>query len=231
MPVPINLFEFIKYNWESSDELKNISDQRSFSDDLEKILDNIWTDRKRFMPSENLYYESSSTKQRFIDFRKNEIIPRNWIGTIHLRSNNEEYVINILPKIFHKEKHKYTTKETDSIFAHILWWLSGSEKKYYHTIESSVGALQSDFLEILVYIFSSYTLEIFSTTSYHYYDIVNEEIETVNGQIDFNKYIQNYAKGNRHKLPCVFDSFQYDNQFNRIVKYVCTILKDFTKNK
>jgi 5-methylcytosine-specific restriction enzyme subunit McrC len=231
MPVPINLFEFIKYNWESSDELKNISDQRSFSDDLEKILDNIWTDRKRFMPSENLYYESSSTKQRFIDFRKNDIIPRNWIGTIHLRSNNEEYVINILPKIFHKEKHKYTAKETDSIFAHILWWLSGSEKQNYHTIESSVGALESDFLEILVYIFSSYTLEIFSTTSYHYYDIVNEEIETVKGQIDFNKYIQNYAKGNRHKLPCVFDSFQYDNQFNRIVKYVCTILKDFTKNK
>ena len=231
MPAPINLFEFIKYNWESSDELKNISDQRSFSDDLEKILDNIWTDRKKFMPSENLYHESSSTKQRFIDFRKNEIIPRNCIGTIHLRSNNEEYVINILPKIFHKEKHKYTAKETDSIFAHILWWLSGSEKQNYHTIESSVGALESDFLEILVYIFSSYTLEIFSTTSYHYYDIVNEEIETVKGQIDFNKYIQNYAKGNRHKLPCVFDSFQYDNQFNRIVKYVCTILKDFTKNK
>jgi 5-methylcytosine-specific restriction enzyme subunit McrC len=35
--------------------------------------------------------------------------------------------------------------------------------------------------------------------------------------------------GNRHKLPCVFDSFQYDNHFNRIVKYVSTILKDFTK--
>ena len=79
--------------------------------------------------------------------------------------------------------------------------------------------------------FSSYTLEIFSATSYHYYATVNEELETVKGQIDFNKYVQNYAVGNRHKLPCIFDSFQYDNQFNRIVKYVSTILKDFTKNK
>jgi 5-methylcytosine-specific restriction enzyme subunit McrC len=79
--------------------------------------------------------------------------------------------------------------------------------------------------------FSIYTLEIFSATSYHYYDTVNEELETVKGQIDFNKYVQNYAVGNRHKLPCIFDSFQYDNQFNRIVKYVSTILKDFTKNK
>ncbi len=97
-------------------------------------------------------------------------------------------------------------------------------------MESSLGALESDFLEILVFIFSSYTLEILSVASYNYYDSVNEELETVKGQIDFNKYVQNYSVGNRHKLPCVFDSFQYDNQFNRIVKYVSTLLKDFTKN-
>ena len=231
MPKPINLFEFVKYPWVSSEELKVVNAQKIFSDDLEKALDYIWIERKRFMPSENLYYESSSKKQRFIEFRKNEIVPRNWIGTIHVRSNDEEYVINLLPKIFHKEKHIYTTKETDSIFAHILWWLSGSEKQNYPSMESSLGALESDFLEILVFMFSSYTLEIFSVTSYHYYDTVNEELETVKGQIDFNKYVQNYAVGNRHKLPCIFDSFQYDNKFNRIVKYVSKILKDFTKNK
>ena len=231
MASPINLFEFVKYSWDSSEELKLISSKKTFSDDLERVLDIIWTERKRFIPSENLFYESSSKKQRFIDFRKNEIVPRNWIGTIHVRSNEEEYAINLLPKIFHKEKHNYTTKETDSIFAHILWWLSGSEKQNYSTMESSLGALESDFLEILVFMFSSYTLEILSATSYHYYDTVNEELETVKGQIDFNNYVQNYAVGNRHKLPCIFDSFQYDNQFNRIVKYVSTILKDFTKNK
>jgi len=224
MAIPINLFEFVKYSWDNSDELKNISSKKSFSDDLERTLDNIWADRKRFMPSENLFYESSSKKQRFIDFRKNEIVPRNCIGTIHVRSNDEEYAI------FHKEKHIYTTKETDSIFAHILWWLSGSEKQNYYTMESSLGSLESNFLEILVYIFSSYTLEIFSATSYHYYDTVSEEIETIKGHIDFNSYVKNYATGNKHRLPCVFDSFQYDNQFNRILKYVSTRLKDFTKN-
>jgi 5-methylcytosine-specific restriction enzyme subunit McrC len=231
MAIPINLFEFVKYSWDSSDELKLISAKKTFSDDLERVLDNIWAERKRFIPSENLYYESSSKKQRFIDFRKNEIVPRNWIGTIHVRSNEEEYAINLLPKIFHKEKHNYTTKETDSIFAHILWWLSGSEKQNYSTLESSLGALESDFLEILVFMFSSYTLEILSVSSYNYYDTVSDELETVKGQIDFNKYVQNYAVGDRHKLPCVFDSFQNDNYFNRIVKYVSTILKDFTKNK
>jgi 5-methylcytosine-specific restriction enzyme subunit McrC len=233
MAIPINLFEFVKYSWDSAEELMVISEatKKIFSDDFERVLDNIWAERKRFIPSENLYYESSSNKQRFIDFRKNEIVPRNWIGTIHVRSNNEEYAINLLPKIFHKENHNYTIKETDSIFAHILWWLSGSEKQNYYTMESSLGALESDFLEILVFMFSSYTLEILSVSSYNYYDTVRDELETVKGQIDFNKYVQNYAFGNRHKLPCVFDSFQYENHFNRIVKYVSTILKDFTKNK
>jgi 5-methylcytosine-specific restriction enzyme subunit McrC len=230
MPAPINLFEFVKYPWESSKELKDISDKNKFSDNLEKVLDKIWAERKRFIPSELLYYQSSSKKQRFIDFRKNEIVPRNWIGTIHLRSNNEEYVVNLLPKIFYKENHTYTTRETDSIFAHILWWLSGSEKQNYSSMESSLGALKSDLLEILVWIYSSYTLEVLSSTSYNYYETVSEDIETVKGQIDFNSYVQNFDKGKKYQLPCVFDSFQYDNLFNRIVKYISTILKDFTIN-
>jgi 5-methylcytosine-specific restriction enzyme subunit McrC len=230
MHVPINLFEFEKYSWESSNELKDITNKDKFSDDLEKSLEKIWADRKRFIPSDSLYYQSSSKKQRFIDFKKKEIVPRNWIGTIHLRSHDEEYVVNLLPKIFYTENHDYTIQETENIFAHILWWLSGSEKQRYSTMQSSLGALKSDFLEIFVWIFSSYTLEILSTTSYNFYETVNDEIETIKGQINFNKYVQNYSTGKRHKLPCIFDSLQYDNLFNRIVKYVSTILKDFTKN-
>lgn len=230
MPAAINLFEFVKYPWATSTEFTDISDENAFSDDLEMALNKIWADRKRFIPSESLYYKSSSKKQRFIEFRKNEIVPKNWIGTIHLRSNEEEYIVNLLPKIFHKENYTCTPQDTDSIFAHILWWLSGSEKQYYDSMESSIGALESDFLEILVWMFSSYTLEVLSSTSYNYYETVNEDTDTVKGQIDFNSYVQHFGTGKRHKLPCVFDSFQYDNLFNRVVKYVSTILKDFTRN-
>ena len=231
MGISINLFEFVSYSWATSEELKPIDDKLLFSDDLEKALEKIWAERKKFALSENLYYQSNSKKQRFIEFKKNELIPRNFIGTIQIRSNNQEYAINILPKVFYKNNHHYTTKETDSIFAHVLWWLSGSQKQNYFTMESSLGALESNFLEILVYMFSNYTLDIYSSSSYNYYNTVNEELETVKGQIDFKKYVNNYAIGNRQKLSCVFDSLQYDNQFNRIVKYVCILLKDFTKNE
>lgn len=229
MPRCINLFEFEKYSWSSSIELNDI-DKETFSDDLERVLDKIWLDRKRYIPAESLYYISSSEKQRFIDFRKNEIVPRNWLGTIHFKSNNDEFIINLLPKIFYKENHIYTVKETDSIFAHLLWWLSGSDKQHYSSMESSLDSMESDFLEILIWIFSSNTLDVLTSTSYNYYQTVSEDVDTVKGQIDFSRYAHNYGSGSGHKMPCVFDSLQYDNQFNRIVKYVCTILKSNTRN-
>jgi 5-methylcytosine-specific restriction enzyme subunit McrC len=233
MQTQINLFEFVKYSFESSEELKPVKEyKKDFSDDLESVLDKIWGERNKYIPAENLYYKSTSKKQRFIDFRKDSISPRNWIGTIHFRGSDTEYTVNLLPKVFYNSNKKnYTSEETDIIFAHILWWLSGSEKQNYSSMESSLGALESNFLEVLVYIFSSYTLDVLSSTSYNYYESVEEELQTVKGQIDFNGYMKNYAIGNRHILPCKFDSFQYDNQFNKIVKYVSSILKDFTKNK
>ena len=231
MASQINLFEFVKYSWENSKELELIPDKNKFSNDLENLLDRIWLDRKRFSLSEDFYDKSKSTNQRFIDFKKNEIVPRNYIGTIHLRSSSADYTINLLPKLFHKENYDYTPKEIGSVFAHVLWWLSGSEKQNYFSIDSSMAAMESDFLEILVYMFSNYTLEVLSASSYNYYENKSEELETVKGQIEFSRYVKNYAVGNRHKVPCVFDSFQYDNQFNRIVKFVCTLLRDFTQKK
>ena len=232
MQTQINLFEFVKYPFDTSEELKDIKKiKNTFSDDLECVLEKIWEERNKYIPAENFYYESSSKKQRIVDFRKDSVSPRNWIGTINFRSSDAEYTVNLLPKVFYKPNYKYTSKDTDSIYAHILWWLFGSDKQNYSSMESSLGAIESNFLEILVSIFSSYTLDILSSTSYNYYEQVEEELQTVKGQIDFNGYVKNYARGNRHLLPCKFDSFQYDNQFNKIVKYVSSRLKDFTKNK
>lgn len=230
MAVTVNLFEHVKYSLKNSEEFRGIISKDKFSDDLENVLERIWKDRNRFIPAENLYYKSASEKQRYIDFRKNDIVPRNWIGTIHFRGSEEEYVINLLPKVFYRENHSYSSDELNCIYVHILWWLSGSKKQNYSSLESSLGALASDFLEVMVYIFSAYTLEIFSINAYHYYNTVEEELETVRGQIDFTAYINNYGRGNRHIIPCIYDSFQYDNQFNRIVKYVAGMLREFTRN-
>ena len=231
-PQTINLFEFSGISWEKLDELKIIPrlEQASFAESLESILDLVWKDRNKYVPIEYQFYKSGLKRQRFIDLGRTSMASRNWIGTIHFRTDSEEYTINLLPKIFYIQGHNPSENEIRAIMAHILWWLSGTEKQFYTSTASNLEGIECDFLEILVFLFSSYTLEVFSNNSYHYYSSISENLQTVRGQIDINRYIRNYSSGNHQILPCVYDSFQLDNLFNRIVKFVAGMLKGFTKN-
>lgn len=221
MPYSLNLFEFVEH----SKDAKKIS----FYENLETVLEKVWENRKKYLPYENTYYTTDSRNQRYIDFRKNEIIPRNWIGSLHIKSEGQEYVVNLLPKIFYTNDYSYSDEEINGIFAHILWWLSVSEQKYYSFNESSLDALNTDLLENMIYMYSVYALDVFSVSAYHYYKTVEEELETIKGKIDFSGYVRNYASGNLHRIPCIYDSFQYDNNFNRIVKYVTKLLLQCAK--
>ena len=54
----------------------------------------------------------------------------------------------------------------------------------------------------------------------------------VKGKLNTNDYInENLIKGKWHKLNCTYDAFVFDNEFNRIIKYVSTFLFQFTSNK
>jgi 5-methylcytosine-specific restriction enzyme subunit McrC len=228
MAIPINLFEFEKYSWLESVELMKIKDSSSFTDNLEKALENTWKNRNDF---KDISEAASKSVQRFIEFGRTDIIPQNWIGTIYFKNKGEEFVVNLLPKIFYKKGHDYSSSEIDCILAHIIWWISVSENKDYSSLKTDAAALDSNILEVFIWMFSSFTVDVFSSGTYSYYNRVDDELATVRGQINFNKYVQNYATGNRQKIACSFDNFQIDNQFNKIVKYVSLILIDLTKNK
>ena len=64
------------------------------------------------------------------------------------------------------------------------------------------------------------TEELINTYSYSSYELVSENLSQVKGKINFNQYISNIASGNWHQIPCEFDEFRFDNQLNRIIKYV-----------
>jgi 5-methylcytosine-specific restriction enzyme subunit McrC len=228
MAISINLFEFQKYSLLESGELMKIKDSSSFTDNLIKALENAWKNRNDFKGTSEV---ASKSVQRFIEFGRNELIPQNWIGTIYFKNKSEEFVVNLLPKIFYKKDHDYSSNEIDCILAHIIWWISLSENKDYSSLKNDAAAVGTNILEVFIWMFSAFTVEIFSSGTYSYYNRVDDELETVRGQINFNKYVQNYARGSRHKIACSFDNFQLDNHFNKIVKYVCLILNDLTKSK
>ncbi|GLR16006.1 McrC family protein [Portibacter lacus] len=214
----INLFEF-----------ENKADIPASIDGLEGFLDEIWNSREK----NSFYTENGNDKiesQRFLQFihKTNELKSNKYVGVIHY----EGHKINLLPKIFFDSEKEYSTSEVNQIQNHILWWLSYCRKIKFPNYQASLGSAKSDFFEVLIYLFSKYTRELLSSSIYQQYEEVNRELSFIKGRLNTSAYInENLSKGKWHKLNCTYDAFVFDNEFNRIIKYVTTLLFEVTSSQ
>ena len=211
----INLFEY-----------QNKVDIQDSFEGLEGFLDEIWNSREK----NSFYSENNNDKiesQRFLQFihRSNELKSNKYVGVIHYEGNK----INLLPKIFFDSEKEYQTNEVNQIQNHILWWLSYCRKIKFPNYQASLGSAKSDFFEVLIYLFSKYTRELLNSSIYQQYEEVNRELSFIKGRLNTNEYInENLSKGKWHKLNCTYDAFVFDNEFNRIIKYVTILLFNVT---
>lgn len=195
-------------------------------DNLEVFLDAIWNRREK-----SPYYNEDENReevQHFLQFlhKNNELKSNKFVGVIHF----EDQTINLLPKIFYKGTAA-TNDDVKVINAHILWWLSYCRKLRFPNYLSGLNSQQSDFFEILIYLFSKYTKELLNSSIYQKYIEVEAELTFVKGRLNFNEYInQNLARGRNHKVNCIYDSFEMDNPFNQCVKSVCRLLLTASKD-
>ncbi|MDA8980019.1 McrC family protein [Chitinophagales bacterium] len=214
----INLFEY-----------QNKVDIHDSFEGLEGFLDEIWNSREK----NSFYSENGNDKiesQRFLQFihKSNELKSNKYVGVIHYEGNK----INLLPKIFFDSEKEYQTNEVNQIQNHILWWLSYCRKIKFPNYQASLGSAKSDFFEVLIYLFSKYTRELLNSSIYQQYEEVNRELSFIKGRLNTNEYInENLSKGKWHKLNCTYDAFVFDNEFNRIIKYVTTILFNVTSSQ
>jgi 5-methylcytosine-specific restriction enzyme subunit McrC len=197
-------------------------------DGLELFLDDIWKNREK-----NSFYsdneEDKIESQRFLQFlhKSKEIKSNKYVGVIHYDGQK----INLLPKIFFDPTQDCSSNEVHQIQNHILWWLSYCRKIKFPSYQASMGSAQSDFFEVLIYLFSKYTRELLNSAIYQQYEEVSEELSFIKGRLNVNQYInENISRGNWHKLNCTYDAFVFDNEFNRIIKYVTTILFNVTSS-
>jgi 5-methylcytosine-specific restriction enzyme subunit McrC len=194
---------------------------------LEEFLDDIWRKREKV----SYYTDEDSEKieiQQFIQFihKSKEIKSNKYVGVIHFEGNK----INLLPKIFF-DNSRDSDKDVHAMQNHILWWLSYCRKIKFPNYQTSLGSTKSDFFEILIYLFAKYTNELLSNSVYQQYEEVSNELSFIKGRLNTNEYItENLSKGRWHKLNCTYDSFVFDNSFNRIIKYVTTLLYNATKS-
>jgi 5-methylcytosine-specific restriction enzyme subunit McrC len=196
-------------------------------ENLEVFLDDIWNKREK-----SSYYnedESREEVQHFLQFlhKTNQLKSNKYVGVIHF----ENQTINLLPKIFCDASKEASVHDVKAINAHILWWLSYCRKLKFPNYQTGLGNEQSDFFEILIYLFSKYTKELLSSSIYQKYVEVESELSFVKGRIDFDSYItNNLSRGRNHKVSCVFDSFEMDNNFNQCIKQVAKLLISATKD-
>lgn len=213
----INLFEY-----------QNKVDIQDSFDGLEGFLDEIWNSREKnsfYSGNENDQIES----QRFLQFiyKSNELKSNKYVGVIHYGGSK----MNLLPKIFYDSDKEYTATEVNQIQNHILWWLSYCRKIKFPNYLSSLGSAKSDFFEVLIYLFSKYTRKLLNSSIYQQYGEINRELSFVKGRLSVVDYInENLGKGKWHKLNCTYDAFVFDNEFNRIIKHVVTLLFRVTSN-
>ncbi|MGJ8549603.1 McrC family protein [Winogradskyella wichelsiae] len=214
----INLFEY-----------QNKVDIQASFDGLEGFLDEIWNSREK----NSFYSENGNDKiesQRFLQFihKSNELKSNKYVGVIHYEGSK----INLLPKIFYDSEKDYSTNEVNQIQNHILWWLSYCRKIKFPNYQASLGSAKSDFFEVLIYLFSKYTRELLNSSIYQQYEEVNRELSFIKGRLNTSEYInENLSKGKWHKLNCTYDAFVFDNEFNRIIKYVVTLLFNVTSSQ
>lgn len=196
-------------------------------DNLEVFLDAIWSKREK-----SSYYNEDENReevQHFIQFlhKNKELKSNKFVGVIHF----ENQTINLLPKIFYKGTEA-SSNEVKLINAHILWWLSYCRKLRFPNYLSGLNSQQSDFFEILIYLFSKYTKELLNSAIYQKYIEIENELSFVKGSINFSEYLnQNLARGRNHKVNCRYDSFEMDNPFNQCVKSVTRLLLTATKDQ
>jgi 5-methylcytosine-specific restriction enzyme subunit McrC len=214
----INLFEY-------QNKVNNLA---SF-DGLEEFLDAIWNTREK----NDFYSENDNDKiesQRFLQFihKSKELKSNKYVGVIYYEGEK----INLLPKIFFDSNKEYSENEINQIQNHILWWLSYCRKIKFPNYQASLGKTKSDFFEVLIYLFSKYTRELLSSTIYQQYEEVNRELSFIKGRLNTNEYInQNLSTGKWQKLNCTYDALVFDNEFNRIIKYVTKLLFNVTGNE
>jgi len=210
-------------------EYQNKIDIQDSFEGLEGFLDEIWNSREK----NSFYSENGDDKiesQRFLQFihKSNELKSNKYVGVIHYEGSK----INLLPKIFFDSEKEYSTNEINQIQNHILWWLSYCRKIKFPNYQASLGSSKSDFFEVLIYLFSKYTRELLNSSIYQQYEEVNRELSFIKGRLNTSEYInENLSKGKWHKLNCTYDAFVFDNEFNRIIKFVTTLLFNVTSSQ
>lgn len=193
-------------------------------------LSQIWQERNKYVESEEDLSEEEKQerkiqKQRFFDFTLDgKISARNYVGIVQ----HNGVRIQVIPKIFSKSE----IVEEKKWGIHLLYWLSYCKKFKFPFSNADISNVDfEDFLELLISVFANYTENVVSNQPFQAYHEVQEEHSYLKGRLLFDEYIRhNLITARQHLFYIAHEPLEYDNGFNRIIKFVSSRLLALSRN-
>jgi len=176
-------------------------------------LQGVWESRERYLDADEDAPEEKSGSQRFFDFSYDgRIKARNYVGVVQFEGKRLE----VKPKLFNGRTEPVNWK------FQLLYWLSYCRRiRFPFSFANLSMQDMEDFLELLIFIFAHFTEELLCAQPYQAYQLVEEETVYLKGRLVFDAYTRNnLITGRWQHFTCQHQPFVFDNQFNRIVKYV-----------
>jgi 5-methylcytosine-specific restriction enzyme subunit McrC len=201
-------------------EVESVRDFRAYLNESWKKRYNLYDDRALY--NEEIPYG----EQQFLTFDGNLVKARNYVGFI----GYEGETITIYPKVFTE-----SIKEEDIdgfLMTNLLYWLKRSTKIKFPIVETNLAFNNREsFIEILIYIFSKFTLDGVYNNPYNSYEEIEEELTYLKGRLNIPEYIKsNISTGRWNHFSTIHEPFIYNNRVNQIIKYVSKMLLSVTKN-
>ena len=164
----------------------------------------------------------TTTSQQYLQFTGQKgIRTQNYVGTIVYKGQK----LNIFPKIFREDYYDEDTSELDLkyLMHNLVLWLEYCNKMDYPYINISAELGENDDLkELFITLFIKYLEAAFDRGMYYKYEEVVEDCKTIKGKPNIKDYLlSKYPNGIQDIFECEFSTFEIDNLFNRIIKYVC----------
>lgn len=214
MSEPLNYFEesLIKNSklpseWQSQEAL----------DGLLAFLQSNWEQRT------SLFDDGQTTSsQQYLQFTGSKgIRTQNYVGTIVYRGQK----LNIFPKVFREDYYDEDTSDLNlnHLMHNLVLWLEYCNKMDYPYINVTAELGENDDLkELFITLYIKYLEAAFDRGMFYKYEEVVEDSKTIKGKPNIKDYLLNkYPNGKQDTFECEFSTFEIDNLFNRIIKYVC----------
>ena len=148
----------------------------------------------------------------------------NYVGEIIFKN----YIFHIFPFSFKKEEIE-EPETLDLFFDNLNLFLNDAFNVRFKKINSGNCQKETTFLEILIVIFIDALENLLLRKPYYSYIEHNNNLNSIKGRINFNKYFNNFVNGEAHLINCDYAIFSFNNNINQVLKFVTKKLLNMTK--